>query len=503
MRLLYESVQRGDVEAVVEAVTAKPEKLDKVLTQANDTPLTWALNPNSGMHPEIARVLIERGANVDAQQSDGWTPLMLACRYSQPEIAKMLVERGAKLDLQKCDGWTALMIACSEGETEIATLLVQRGAKLDVQNNQGWTALMFACELAQPKVAQDIIRRGALLDTQQKQGWTALMFAARHDQPETVRMLLERGAKVDIEDQDGVTALMHACRKPTSTAHTCQGLLAAVKACWAAGASLESPSSKANEVAEAETSTTTVEESAIDAGRGPGAEDISDDDDDDVPELIGGSSRRLRAQNSVAEDTPAAVDAPDSDKASEPRDEEVSGTAETVGDEEPLPTAVDVNEPTSTKSSTQSALKIAQEEHRADAVEFLTFVSKSDVTSLLLDELKMPREVVVSFFDNEVRSAEDCAILTEADLQQMGVDTVMKRRKILRHFQPSKAPETQEQETTKAPVTPAETKEKETEPVARAASPDSAKAGFADRLSQAQQQQQQQRPADDPQCCVQ
>lgn len=53
------------------------------------------------------RVLIERGADVNARCSSGWTPLMRACNAGDLESARLLMEAGADPTVKNLEGYTA------------------------------------------------------------------------------------------------------------------------------------------------------------------------------------------------------------------------------------------------------------------------------------------------------------------------------------------------------------------------------------------------------------
>jgi ankyrin repeat protein len=46
-------------------------------------------------HAEVVKALLEKGADVQAKNSDGWTPLHWACRFGHHDIAAMLRAKGA------------------------------------------------------------------------------------------------------------------------------------------------------------------------------------------------------------------------------------------------------------------------------------------------------------------------------------------------------------------------------------------------------------------------
>ena len=61
--------------------------------------------------PEIVKLLIEKGANVNLANSHGWTPLMYAANYGTLESLKLLVEAGADLTLKNSKGWDVFYVA--------------------------------------------------------------------------------------------------------------------------------------------------------------------------------------------------------------------------------------------------------------------------------------------------------------------------------------------------------------------------------------------------------
>ena len=95
-----------------------------------------------------ARQLLRSGANVNSQDSNGYTILMLACRNGHIDTARMLLgEFHANIDIQDEDGWTALMLACRFGKVDTARMLLgEFHANIDIQDELGGTALMRACE---------------------------------------------------------------------------------------------------------------------------------------------------------------------------------------------------------------------------------------------------------------------------------------------------------------------------------------------------------------------
>lgn len=73
--------------------------------------------------PEVMRLLVERGADVNARAWSGWTPLKAAIQDGHPEAVKYLISRGADPHLPDANGETALDLARRLKRTELIPLL--------------------------------------------------------------------------------------------------------------------------------------------------------------------------------------------------------------------------------------------------------------------------------------------------------------------------------------------------------------------------------------------
>ena len=93
--------------------------------------------------------LIADGADIDALNKYGMTPLMIAVTRGHAPLAGWLIERGADLDHTAKYGMSALMLAAVYGHTDILAALVKAGAQTDIRATgapgfQGKTALDLA-----------------------------------------------------------------------------------------------------------------------------------------------------------------------------------------------------------------------------------------------------------------------------------------------------------------------------------------------------------------------
>ena len=77
---------------------------------------------------ELVKLLLDRGAMINAATQDGWTALHLACLRGDKGLVQLLLDRDADVNVTTRSGVSALSIATSEGDREIVELLLDRGA---------------------------------------------------------------------------------------------------------------------------------------------------------------------------------------------------------------------------------------------------------------------------------------------------------------------------------------------------------------------------------------
>ena len=94
--------------------------------------------------------LLEGGAALTspARKADdrSWTPFQDACYIGQLEAAKLLLAKGAAIDAPDHAGSTPLMLAAENGRDETVKFLIAAGASLDAKDSEGRTAMQRAAE---------------------------------------------------------------------------------------------------------------------------------------------------------------------------------------------------------------------------------------------------------------------------------------------------------------------------------------------------------------------
>ncbi len=113
-----------------------------------------ALNIASwGGRVQIVKLLLDKGADLTAKDSDGCTALHLATDTGCVEVVKLLLDKGAGVTAKDRYGCTALHFASKKGGVEVVKLLLDKGADLTAKDWYGCTALHFATESNQSLLA--------------------------------------------------------------------------------------------------------------------------------------------------------------------------------------------------------------------------------------------------------------------------------------------------------------------------------------------------------------
>ncbi|KAJ0398645.1 hypothetical protein P43SY_009940 [Pythium insidiosum] len=173
------------------------------------TPLFGA---TSGGHGDVVRLLLERGADVDARDKEGRSVLSWAALSSDASVVRLLLERGASVDAKDKDGRTALHWAAGWSKIDVVRLLRERDADVEAKDTDGRTALHHAANRSQTDAVRELLELGADIDATDNDGRTALYQAAERNHTDVLQLLLERGADVNAQDKDGRTALFCAAR---------------------------------------------------------------------------------------------------------------------------------------------------------------------------------------------------------------------------------------------------------------------------------------------------
>lgn len=166
------------------------------------------------------KAAVAAGADVNAKDAEGSTPLMYAALYSNVDCMRLLLDNGAVPNAANDLGATALL--WTGARLEKVTLLVERGAEVNARSKLGKTALLIAAGRADAgPVVKYLLEHGARTDVRDELDGlpfiplggganTPVMEAAKARDGQALRMLLEKNGDVNARAKNGSTALLVA-----------------------------------------------------------------------------------------------------------------------------------------------------------------------------------------------------------------------------------------------------------------------------------------------------
>ncbi len=169
-----------------------------------DTPLHDAAYYSS---KAVAEALIAHGANVNAENAKGETPLHNAALHGNQAVTEALLAHGADVNAKNAYGVTPLHYAGNKGNQAVVELLIAHGANVNALTNGGWTPLHYAVTKGDQAVVELLIAHGANVNARTNDGWTPLHYAASFGHQAVAEMLLAHGADANAKDTAGVTPL--------------------------------------------------------------------------------------------------------------------------------------------------------------------------------------------------------------------------------------------------------------------------------------------------------
>ena len=140
---------------------------------------------------DAMRLLIDKGAHVDAKNGAGATALMGAARNGSGGAVQLLLESGADARARTKLGETALGNAAGAGSAEAVKLLLDRGADVNSRNDRGYSPLMLAAgsDAVNAEVVKLLIGKGADTSFAADYDETARILASKRGDTEVTRLL--------------------------------------------------------------------------------------------------------------------------------------------------------------------------------------------------------------------------------------------------------------------------------------------------------------------------
>lgn len=155
---IFEAASIGDIETVNQILNTTPELLN---SYSSDGFTALGLGSFFG-HLSLVKQLLDKGANPNIASNNQFkvAPIHSACAISHFDIAKLLIEHGADINTKQMHGVTPLHSAAHNGQEKLAKFLIDNGADINAKMDNGNTPLFMANEKNFQEIAELVIKHG-------------------------------------------------------------------------------------------------------------------------------------------------------------------------------------------------------------------------------------------------------------------------------------------------------------------------------------------------------
>ena len=158
-----------------------------------------------GGRRDLIELLASAGADVNAKNDRGRTPLFLAADKGYGNAVGWLISYSAEVNIVDKDGWTPLHLAAENGHTYVVKLLLAYKAQIDAKGYDDNTPLLLACAKGHRAIVKVLLKGEADVNAGNKDGFRPMHAAAAGGHRSIVGMLFARGANVNARSGRGST----------------------------------------------------------------------------------------------------------------------------------------------------------------------------------------------------------------------------------------------------------------------------------------------------------
>ena len=209
--LLFVACQKGRIALVNQLIESSPELITK-RTKYNWAPVHAAA---CGGFVDVLGCLVTRGADILAEDNDGYSVLHIAAQQGEINTIRYLIHAYPKLLHRKDNkGLNVVYHAAKSGHTDVFKILLELGSDVSVCNSMGQNSFHIACINGHLDIVSVLLdKRKYLLEVKDKALWTAAHYACLYGHLSVLQLLVKHGTDLMAVTFEGYTALHIACEE--------------------------------------------------------------------------------------------------------------------------------------------------------------------------------------------------------------------------------------------------------------------------------------------------
>lgn len=159
----------------------------------------------------LIELLIAAGADIEASNKFGQTPLMIAAICNAPLVVKSLIKHGAAVDAEDLQRLSVIGYAAMSGNDEMVKIIHQAGGPELIRFAQKAILMHRAARFGSMELTRILLAEGVPINQRDPEGFTPLLTAVEADHRDLAAFLLEKGADTKVRTKRGDGLFMIAC----------------------------------------------------------------------------------------------------------------------------------------------------------------------------------------------------------------------------------------------------------------------------------------------------
>lgn len=147
---------------------------------------------------EAINFLIDNGANLDASDFRGYTPIHIACIHKKTDIIKLLIEKNVNINISNTNGYSPIHQACFNNDVDIVKMLIEKNINLEAETKNRMRPIHYASQNSNIEIVKLLINNKVDINARNVVNLQPIHFACinKYQSYDIVRLFIENNAEI-------------------------------------------------------------------------------------------------------------------------------------------------------------------------------------------------------------------------------------------------------------------------------------------------------------------